>query len=66
MKELLPVLARIVLRYGAGALVAYGLLAPSEAEELVMNPDLALLVGGLIGVAVEGAYTLARRKGWAT
>lgn len=66
MREYVPVFARIVLRYLAGMLVAYGLIAPEHAELISMDPDLALIVGAAIGALVEGAYALAKRKGWAT
>ena len=66
MREIVPVLSRIALRYFAGALVAYGLIAPEDAQVITMDPDVALLVGAALGAIVEGAYALARRKGWAT
>ena len=54
-------LARIILRYGIGY------LAGSEAgEALAMDPDAVLLLSLGMGAAVEGVYTLAKRRGWAT
>ncbi len=63
MTELAPVLARILLRYLSGALVAYGMIAPEHAEIITMDPDLAIIVGAGIGAAVEAAYAIARRTG---
>jgi len=53
--------ARIFLRYGIGY------LAGSEVGEmLAMDPDAVLLLSLGMGAAVEGAYALAKRYGWAT
>lgn len=60
------VLTRILARYLAGALVFYGLIDPDSGAELAVDPDVALLIGLLIGAITEGAYALARRWGWAT
>ena len=54
-------LARIILRYVSGFLVAKGLLA----SDLSADPDLVLYLGLGIGAAVEFAYSLARKRGWA-
>jgi len=54
-------IARIILRYGIGY------LAGSQAgEALAMDPDAVLVLSLGLGAAVEVAYTIARRKGWAT
>jgi len=54
-------LARIILRYGIGY------MAGSQAgEALAMDPDAVLVLSLALGAAVEGAYALAKRKGWAT
>lgn len=58
------VLARILARYLAGALVLYGLLDQGTAE--LLRPDLALAIGAALGLVTEAAYALARRFGWAT
>jgi hypothetical protein len=53
--------ARIILRYGIGY------LAGSEAGEmLAMDDDAVLMLSLGLGAAVEAAYVLAKRKGWAT
>jgi len=54
-------LARIVLRYGIGY------LAGSEVgDALALDGDAVLMLSLALGAAVEGAYTIAKRKGWAT
>lgn len=57
-------LARIVARYTVGGLIVYGLV-PSESASAI-EQDVALLVATGLGVAVEGVYALAKKKGWAT
>ena len=53
--------ARIILRYGIGY------LAGSEVGEmLAMDPDAVLVLSLGMGAAVEGAYAMAKRYGWAT
>ena len=61
----LPI-ARILLRYIVGALVAYGWIGAETGEYLVVDPDLALVVAGIVSAAVEGGYALAKRHGGAT
>jgi hypothetical protein len=63
--DLIPVFARILLRYVSGALVAYGVIPHEVGAELAVDPDLALAVGAVIGALTEGFYALARRNGWA-
>ncbi|MDO5706546.1 MAG: hypothetical protein Q4G49_15965 [Paracoccus sp. (in: a-proteobacteria)] len=60
------VIARIALRYFAGALVAYGLVGIEDAHAIAGDPDLILLIGAALAAIVEGAYALARRFGWQT
>ncbi|MBT9386546.1 hypothetical protein KM176_21985 [Pseudooceanicola sp. CBS1P-1] len=60
------VLARILLRYLAGAMVSYGLLAPEVGSSLAQDPDLIVLAGAVLASATEGLYAFARRAGWAT
>ena len=63
------VMIRIVLRYGAGLLVAMGLLAPETGPAIADDPDIQMLlevgVGLAAGVLSETWYLLARRLGWA-
>jgi hypothetical protein len=56
-------LSRIAARYVSGALVTYGLMQPDQVA--LIQPDLALIVGSLIGALSEIAYALAVKKGWA-
>lgn len=55
------VIARIILRYGVGAVMglAYG-------EQLAADPDIVMALAALVGIATEGAYALAKRRGWTT
>lgn len=61
-------IARILLRYIAGALVAKGILDPDSAALLNTDPDLIELataaVGVLVGLGTEFFYRLARKMGW--
>lgn len=54
-------LARIVLRYGVGYFAGSQI-----GEALAMDQDIVLIVALGMGAAIEGAYALAKRKGWAT
>ena len=54
-------IARIVLRYVIG-----GIVGMETGAILAGDPDFVLYVALGIGAAVEAAYTLAKRKGWAT
>jgi len=54
-------LARILLRYGIGYLAG-----SHVGEALAMDPDAVLVLSLALGALVEGAYSLAKRKGWAT
>lgn len=57
-------LSRIVARWLASALVTYGLVAPDYSHAL--DGDLALVLGSALGLIVEGAYWIARKRGWNT
>lgn len=63
-------LARIIVRYGAGALVAAGLLTPTFGEQLAADADVISMAQVGLGfsamIAVEGYYFLAKRFGWST
>lgn len=54
-------IARIVLRYLIG-----GIIGAAQGNMLAADPDLVTVVALGIGAAVEAAYALAKRKGWAT
>ena len=54
-------LARIILRYGIGYLAGSQI-----GEQLALDPDIVLIVSLGLGAAVEAAYVIAKRKGWAT
>lgn len=64
------VLVRIALRYGAGILVAKGILAPEAGADLATDPDVlqvAQIGAGLIaGALAEMWFFFAKRLGWAT
>lgn len=60
------VITRIVLRYLSGLLVGYGVLPHEVGSQLAVDPDVALVLGGIIGAATEGFYAWAKKKGWAT
>jgi len=53
--------ARIALRYGAGAL-----LGAQMGDLLARDVDLVAVTALAIAALVEGAYTLAKRRGWDT
>ena len=59
---------RIGLRYGAGFLVARGLLGESDGNMLASDPEVAALietgVGLALGAVSEAWYYLAKRFGW--
>lgn len=59
-------IARIALRYAAGALVAAGYLDAELGQQIGADPDLLIIVGGALGIGVELAYAFAKRRGWAT
>lgn len=62
------VVARIILRYAAGALVIKGLLPEETGTQIASDADiLGILEMGLglgIGVATEVWYYFARKFGW--
>ncbi len=61
---------RILIRYGSGALVAYGVMSGALARELQGDPDvvagLEIAVGVIAGLATEIYYILAKKYGWPT
>jgi len=60
------VIVRIALRYAAAALVTAGLLDADLGAQIGADPDILILVGGAVGLAVEMAYAAAKKLGWAT
>jgi hypothetical protein len=64
------VIVRILLRYGAGFLVAKGLLSPEDGSTFAVDPDLARFlemgIGASIGAVTEAYYFFAKKWGWAT
>lgn len=65
MTALVPVFARIAARYLAGALVAVGALAAGSEAQIAADPEVLMILGGVLGAATEGFYALARSRGWA-
>ncbi|WP_421578631.1 hypothetical protein [Shinella sp. M31] len=60
------IIARIVLRYAAGALVAAGYLDADLGTQIGADPDVLIILGGALGICVELAYAFAKKRGWAT
>ena len=60
------VVSRIVARYLSGALASYGLVSPEVGAELAMDPDVALVLGAIIGAVTEGIYAWVKQRGYAT
>lgn len=65
MTALAPVIARIAARYLAGGLVAVGALAAGSEAQIAADPEVLMILGGVIGAGTEGLYALARKRGWA-
>lgn len=61
---------RIFLRYLAAFLVAKGLIPSDVADTVSGDPEIAVaveaLIGMALGAAVEGWYVLSKRMGWQT
>lgn len=66
----MDVLARIVARYGAGFLVAWGVLDPTLGKMIEADPDILAWIqiglGATAFVVAEGWYYLAKKLGWRT
>lgn len=60
------VLARLIARYIAGALVGYGLIDSGTGQTIALDPDLALAIGAGITAITEIGYAFAKKHGWAT
>lgn len=54
-------IARIIIRYAVGLIVG-----ADAAGLMAADPDMVTVLAVAIGGAVEVAYSLAKRKGWAT
>lgn len=63
---MIPVIARIALRYAAGALVAAGYISAETGQQIVADPELLMLVGAALGFGVEMVYAVAKKLGWST
>ncbi|MGT2468614.1 hypothetical protein ACVOMV_33375 [Mesorhizobium atlanticum] len=65
---MIAVLIRIALRYGAGVLVARGLLGADDASAFSADPDIQMALETGLGLAIASAaewwHLLARRFGW--
>lgn len=73
-----PVIARIILRYAAGALVAYGMIESDLGKTLATDKDVyglllmgvdlavATLPGLIVGAVSEVWYAIAKRFGGRT
>lgn len=57
-------LSRSLLRYLAGYLVLKNVIPADIAEQIANDPDLAMLLGSGIMIAVEGFWIVARKQGW--
>ena len=53
--------ARIILRYGIGYIAGAGV-----GDTLALDPDTVNMLALAMAAAVEGVYSYAKRKGWAT
>ncbi len=60
------VIVRIIARYLSGALVSYGVIPQEVGADLAMDPDVALVLGAIIGAVTEGVYAFAKKRGWTT
>lgn len=60
------VIARILLRYAAASLVTAGLLNADIGQQIGADPDILILVGGAVGLAVEMTYAVAKKLEWTT
>ena len=65
---MIAVFIRIALRYGAGVLVARGLLGADDASAFSADPDIQMALETGLGLAIaattEWWHVLARRFGW--
>lgn len=59
-------ISRILIRYLVGALVMFGVLLPDDAQHWIADPDVYLIVSGILAFSTEFAYGYAKKKGWTT
>lgn len=52
---------RIIIRYVVGIVIG-----ADAANVLAADPEIVTIAAAAVGAAVEFAYELAKRKGWAT
>lgn len=64
MTALLPVIIRIVARYIAGALVAVGAVSAASEAQIANDPEMLMIIGGILGAVTETAYAMAVKNGW--
>ncbi|RWM29390.1 hypothetical protein [Mesorhizobium sp.] len=66
---MIAVFTRIGLRYGAGVLVARGLMGADDASAFSTDPDVQMVIetgaGLVISAISESWYWLAHKFGWA-
>lgn len=65
-KILTGAMARIILRYAAGALAMHGYLSATDSASIAGDADLQLIVATALVAGVELYYRLAKRYGWPT
>lgn len=62
-------IARIIMRYLALPVLLWVGIGPSQAGQIVQDPDileLVIVIFGLVAVAIEGWTFMARKKGGKT
>lgn len=57
-------IARILLRYGAMALIMHGFMSQDVGNSIASDPDIQMLVGGGLAAVAEGFYIIAQKLGW--
>jgi hypothetical protein len=57
-------IARILLRYGAMALIMHGFMSEDVGNSIAADPDIQMLLGGGLAAITEGFYVLAHKLGW--
>lgn len=65
-----PAIARNVLRYLSGALVAKGLIGADTGTALAVDPVIieavTVAAGVMLGSVTEAIYAMAKKMGWPT